>query len=507
MPRKKKNKKQIGPIFIILELTLIIMLLSTVLSIIGVGAQQTSIVNGSLETSLITIKNIFSREGIKYLFSNFVTNLQLFEPLMVFIIALIGISIGEASGLFAYLFEPLKKVKISVITFFTLIISILFTAIGEYSFALLIPFFAVLYKRIGRNPWIGIFTAFLGISIGYGSGIFLSYTDYMLGILTQTAARVDVDLNYSYQLNSNLYITISSSLILAILGTVVVQKMLIPKFARYRKPEELEEFNNSKKALILSALAIFGILAVMIYMLIPGLPLSGMLLDLDQDNYIMQILSPTSPFASSTVVIVSGILMISSYIYGKVSGNIKTSYEYSVGLSKSFEMIGYVFVLMFFASQMLGILEWTNIGNVVACSLINFLATIQLSGIPLICLSFVIIIIITFLIPSALTKWQLASPLLVPLFMRANLTPTFAQFVFSAADGIGKALTPFFGYFYLLIGILEKYNYHEDQKITVFGTIKLIMPAILTLAGIWLLILLGWYIIGLPMGPNVYPTI
>ena len=131
----------------------------------------------------------------------------------------------------------------------------------------------------------------------------------------------------------------------------------------------------------------------------------------------------------------------------------------------------------------------------------------QFSGIPLIISLFVIVIIIGLFIPSTVEKWDLLNPIVVPLFMRSNITPDFTQFIFRAADGVGKALTPVFPYYMVMIAFLEKYNYDEENKITVFGTLRMILPVILTLILVWILILVGWYIVGLPMGTSTYVTL
>ena len=110
-------------------------------------------------------------------------------------------------------------------------------------------------------------------------------------------------------------------------------------------------------------------------------------------------------------------------------------------------------------------------------------------------------------IPDCLTKWTIASPILVPLFMKANITPDFTQFIFKAADSVGKGMTPFFVYFIVMLEFLEKYNNKESNKITIFGTLNLLRPAVLIFGLIWLLIVIGWFTIGLPTGPGVNPTL
>ena len=199
--------------------------------------------------------------------------------------------------------------------------------------------------------------------------------------------------------------------------------------------------------------------------------------------------------------------MIAGFIYGKISKNIKNSHEYSLALSKNFENLGLMFVLMFFTSIMISILDWTNIGVVISSNLVDFISSISLSGIPLIIIFMLIVIVMSILIPDTLAKWQLLSPVVVPLFMRANITPDFTQFIFKIADGIGKSITPFFVYFIIMLAFLEKYKKDDNMKITVFGTLKMISPVVLILGLFLIIFVVLWYLIGIPVGIGVGSTI
>ena len=218
-------------------------------------------------------------------------------------------------------------------------------------------------------------------------------------------------------------------------------------------------------------------------------------------------MSDTSPFKDAFIFIVLLTMMICSGIYGFISGNIKNRLDYNVGLYKSFENCGYIFVLMFFASIMYGVLEYTNIGTVISAILINAVSSLEFSGNLLIIVFFIFTIIISVLVPNTYTKWNMTAPLIVPLFMRANIAPEFTQFIFSIADGVGKTLSPFFIYFIIMLGFLQKYNDGDKKEITIVGTIKLILPAVLMLALVWLVIIVSWNIIGIPLGINTYATI
>ena len=243
------------------------------------------------------------------------------------------------------------------------------------------------------------------------------------------------------------------------------------------------------------------------YAIIPGMSMSGFLLDHESNNYVVSLLGDNAPFHQSLVYLVTIIIMICGLVYGFVSGNVKNSHDYSLGLSKGFEHLGYVFVLLFFTAQMGAILEWTNVGTVLAGRLIDFMGMSEFSGIPLIVTFIFVVIILGIFVPGTVNKWMLLSPVIVPLFMGSNITPDFTQFIFQVADGIGKSMTPFFAYFIIMLAFLEKYNYNSETKITVFGTIRRMLPSVLILTGVWILIILGWFMIGLPIGIGTYPTL
>ena len=145
--KKEKNKLFLGPVIILIILTIIVMISSAILSWLDFDGQKTAIVNGTLETSLVIIKNIFTVDGIKYLFGNVVTNFKIFEPLVLLIIALIAISISETSGFIGAIAEPFKKLKFRYIILFTMFIGIISSFIGDYSYVILLPFMAIFYKN------------------------------------------------------------------------------------------------------------------------------------------------------------------------------------------------------------------------------------------------------------------------------------------------------------------------------------------------------------------------
>ena len=59
MTKKIKEKKQISPIIMLVILIVIASFSSLILSVLNVDSTQTAIRNGTLETSIVVVKNIF----------------------------------------------------------------------------------------------------------------------------------------------------------------------------------------------------------------------------------------------------------------------------------------------------------------------------------------------------------------------------------------------------------------------------------------------------------------
>lgn len=497
---KKKKKIFQGALSTILIMCVIVMFLSLIFSLIGFEGYETYISNNKLESSLVTVNNIFSVNGFKYLFTNSITNFKLFEPLVLLIISLIGISIADTSGVLDPVFLPLRKIKSSFLTFLVILLGVSITFFGNYSYVMLFPLVALLYKKIGKSPILGILTVFLGITLGYGTGIMFNYDSYVLGSLTEAAAVVEVDKDYTFSLVSTEYIMVISTFIISVVLSHLIEKRVSVYFKKHEVVISDNKFSYP-------VLALFGVLIlILVYMIVPGLPCSGLLLDSGSVRYIDKLFGSNSPFSNSFICIFSLILAICGLVYGYLNG-IKSSDVYTKGISKTFDGLGYLFILMFFAAQLQGLIEWTNVGTVLGSRMIDFMSNLQLSGSFLIIIFFVIIVIMSILIPSTSAKWVLASPVVVPLFMRSNITPDFTQYIFQIADSVGKGLTPVFAYFIVMIGFMQKYVSDEEKSINVVDTLKMTLPITLIIGLVWIAILVLWFISGLPIGINGFSTL
>lgn len=495
----KKNKlRAMGPVVEIILLILLVSVFSLIFSLFKMSGFVTE--GGTFQTSLVVINNVFSSDGLKHILDSTLTNFQQLEPLVLIIISLIATSILEASGLLKQIFLPLKRIKPIFVTMIVMFVGIISTIIGDYSYALLLPISGILYRYIGRNSSLGVLTMFIAITIGYGTGLIYDYQAYQLGNITELAAS-SITANYNYELLSNIYILVISTVILTIVGTITLEKFS----KKYRRNEEIDNLNISKKAAKVTLMAFVLMVLGLIYCIIPGLPKSGMLLAKNEPTYIGKLFGSGSSLSQGFMVLLVVVLMVCGLIYGRVSKNIKNSSDYSKALTKTFENTGYVFVLLFFAAVLYEIIDWTNLTIVISTKIVDFIGTTQLSGLILVIIAFLSIVLISIFIPSTLAKWEIIAPIYIPLLMRANISPAFTQMLFIAADSVGKFFSPLYIYLIVAIGFMHKYE--KDSDITIFGTMKKIMPVILILSVTWMVIIFGWYLIGIPIGINSVITL
>lgn len=491
-----KGKKLYSPIIVMSIFIIFIMMSSFILSSLNVDSDQTIISEGKLETSIVVVKNIFSREGILDLSSNLSNGFISSQLIVSFIISFAAVGLAYASGLLKHLFSYFSKVRSKNITLFVIAISFALTIFMDYAYIMLFPLVAIFYKYINKSAVLGILVVFIGVTIGQSVGIFYNYTDYLLGVLTELSAVIDVDKNYDFDLYYSIYISLAGFVFIAICLTYIIEKYITPKLPNCEV--SYDELVISNRGFIAAVLGFILSLLLVFITLIPSL--GGMFLG-DSAIWVDRIFGVTAPFNNLFILIFAFVLGVPSCIYGLISGNFKLFNNSSIGFAKQFDNVGYIFVLMVLSSILLFLLDWTNIAAVVVNNLIAVLSVLEISGLPLIVVTFFVIVLMGLLMPGTIEKWSLISPILIPLFMRSNFTPDFAQILFSAADSIGKLITPVFIFFPIMIGFMQK---NSSSKISIFSIYKLLIPVFIAMLGIWLFLLILWYVAGLPLGIGTF---
>lgn len=510
---KIKEKITLHPLMTILVMIAFISVISTILYFFDFQATIKKVNPTSLEytASITEVQPILSIAGLKYIFTSTVSNFVSFAPLSSLIIILIGISVMEKSGFLKTAFTLLtKNSRKNTVTFTLVLISILIGIIGDLSFVIMIPISAILFSYGKRNPALGIIATFAGLTCGNGLNIILTSMDSSLLSLSQLAANM-VDANYIIKTTSFILIMIVAVILLALLITRITERFMVYRLDKYEIPktEIEEEFSigrKEKKGLALACIAGAIYVLIFLYNIIPGLPFSGKLLDDSQIFYIDKLFSYNSFFSTGFVFIVTLFFVILGLFYGIGAKTIKNNQDLCETLGHSLDDIGKILVMIFFASVLINIFKYTNIGTIVVSLLTNIITSSTFTGIPLIILLFFISIVATIFVPSSISKWTIISGVTVPVIMESGISPEFAQVIFRFGESVAIGLTPIFAYFIIYLAFLEKYN-KRKKAIPILRAIKYQLPYAIASCVVFLTIIIVWYIVGLPIGIGVYPNL
>ena len=187
------------------------------------------------------------------------------------------------------------------------------------------------------------------------------------------------------------------------------------------------------------------------------------------------------------------------YVLG--ARTIKNNNDLCDDLGHSLDGIGKILVIILFASVLLNIYKYSNIGNVVVANLARLLNTASITGIPLIILLFIIGMISTIFLPNSQAKWALLATTAVPAFMNSGLSPEYAQTIFRFSECATICLTPLLAYYVIYLAYIEKYN-QNTSAIAMFRTLKYQIPYAIATAAVLIILAVAWYLIGVPIGIN-----
>ena len=503
-----KKKVKLSPIMTFIIMTIIVIVLSGFLHLLNLQAEYSTVntVSNEVVNNVVEVQNLFSTSGIKHIVTSAVNGFVNFEPLATLIIILIGLGILEKTGFMRSFFTILtRNSKRNTVTFILIFICLLFSILGNSGFVIMLPIAALLFKYGRRNPLGGIIASFASLSFGYGINVFLSSNDSSLLTLTINAAKT-LDPKYKIGIFFALFIMIVLLIAISVVFTYITEKKVMPKLPRYESDEEVLIITNKELRGLIIGLGL-GIIytLLVIYMIIPGLPLSGAFLDHGGERYIDMIFGNNSLFAKGFIFIVTFAFFLIGIGYGFMTKTIKNNKDVTDRSGHSLDDIGSIIVLIFFASLFINVYEESHIGLVITGFISSLIGSLNFTGIGLILITLVCIAIANIFCPSSIVKWSMLSSTIVPLFMNASISPEFSQLVYVAGDSITNGLTPLFMYFVIYIAFMEKYN--KGEMVTLFGSIKTLIPYSVYSLIIWAIVLVGFYLIGIPVGIGSYPGV
>lgn len=437
--------------------------------------------------------SLLSVEGFHRIITGLVTNFTSFAPLGTVLVSLLGIAVAERSGLIA---TSLRLVVIKapkkLLTFVIVFAGIMSNTASEIGYVLLVPLSAMIFLAVGRHPIAGLAAAFAGVSGGYSANLLLGTIDPLLAGLTQEAAHI-IDKSYEVNPAANYYFLFVSTFFIATAGTWVTEKVIVPRLGEYKgdvKAEEIAGLNKEEKRGLLYTLV--ATILFTAFILAGLLPESGFLRD-PATGSIMK-----SPFLGGIVFFIFIGGFIAGLAYGIGAKTITSDRQLIKGMGKSMETLGSYIVLVFFAAQFVSFFNWTNLGQIVAVEGAMLLRSSGLGPIPLMITFIIISAVLNLFMGSASAKWAIMAPIFVPMFMLLGYSPELVQGAYRVGDSVTNIISPMMSYFALIITFINKY----DEKAGIGTLIATMLPYSIVFFIVWTLLLIVWFLIGLPLGPG-----
>ncbi len=466
---------------------LIILALSAIFSAIGSSAVHPG--TGEVYEAI----NLLSRDGVHMILTRMVSNFTNFAPLGIVIVAMLGIGLAENSGLIAALIRSLVIYSPErYLTFIIVLAGILSNLASSVGYVLLVPLAGIIFIAVGRHPIAGMAAAFAGVSGGYSANLVLGTIDPLLAGLSQEAARL-VDPAYHVNPTANYYFMVASTFVIAILGTWITEKIVIPRLGTYNndniKKEEISRLTSiEKKGIKRSSLFFLGFLVLLLIGLIPE---NGILRGTDGSF----LKSPVLKGVVAILFLVAGLMGI---VYGVVTGKYKNDSDVMKGMSESMKTLASYIVLVFFAAQFVEYFNWSNLGIILAINGAGFIQSLNLGLIPLVIMFVIFAGMINLVMGSASAKWALLAPIFIPMFMFLGYTPELTQVAYRIGDSVTNIISPMMSFFALIIAYFQKY----DEKIGIGTIVATMLPySIIFFIG-WIILLIAWLLVGIPLGPG-----
>jgi len=454
---------------------------------------------GRVEGGVIEVVSLFSAEGLRRIVAGLVTNFTGFAPLGTVLVALLGVSVAEHSGLLsAGMRSMVMGASKRMVTLTIVFAGVVSNTASELGYVVLIPLAAMIFHSLGRHPLAGLAAAFAGVSAGYSANLFLGTVDPLLSGITEEAARL-IDPDYVVGAEVNYYFMVASTFLVAILGTLVTEKIVEPRLGKYDESEASIDLGEQKiegvtdqerKGLKMAGLS-FLILCVLLALTI--VPEWGILRHQETGEV------AGSPFLKGIVVFIFITFAIPGFVYGKVVGTMKNDRDVIDAMSKSMGTMGLYIVLVFFAAQFVAFFKWSNLGTVLAIKGSIFIQSMGLDG-PIIFLFFIILCgMVNLSLGSASAQWAVTAPIFVPMLMLVGYAPETIQAAYRIGDSVTNVITPMMSYFGLILAMACRYK--KDLGI---GTlIATMLPYNIVFFVGWTLLFYLWvFVIGLPVGPG-----
>ena len=503
------------PVFIFFYLIAALVVISVVLSMLGVAVSLSPEILTGLgesgrarfgigEDGVISVASLLSPANLQQLLTQMPTTFTHFHPLGYVLVVMLGAGVAERAGLFGTAMRAgVRKAPTFLLTPVVAIIAMIGNHAADAGYVVLIPLAGVLFAAAGRHPIAGIAAAFAGVSGGFSANIAPGQLDALLFGITQ--AGVDL-INPSYEVNiaGNTYFIIGLLVLYLPIIWFVTDKIIEPRLGKWTggaapggaTDGEDDDPNapltkGQSKGLMWAGIATLGVVIAWTFLTIgPGTAL--------YDESAPDVVAGLSPFFRSLVAGFFILFLAAGTAYGVCAGTIKNHRDLVDMMAKAMGDMAYYLVLAYAAAHFVAMFGWSNLGLITA---VTGAGAIESSGLPLPLILASLVLLTGFInlfVGSASAKWALLAPVFVPMFMLLGVSPEATTAAYRVGDSATNIITPLMVYFPLILVFARRWLPGFG-----LGSLTAIMvPYSILMMVVGFLMMLGWVYLGWPLGPG-----
>lgn len=501
------------PVAMFFGFFVITVILSVILSAIGISVDYKTMVNGVLTEKTTHIESLLTMEGIRGMFTSAVSNFTGHAALGSIVVAMLGVGLAEGSGLMN---TAIKKIVLStpksMVSSIVVLAGVMSNIASDAGYVVLVPLGAVIFLSFGRHPLAGIAAAFAGVSGGFSANLLLGTTDPMLGGITTSAAQIMLP-GYSVDPTANYFFMAASTFLIMVIGAFVTDKIVEPRLGKYDGPKIDIDSNASltsdeKKGMRYATISIIALIGLVLLLILPEVAplklnakeIAAFVAKNGRQPGTMEILKP---FISDSIVFILMLLfLVPGLAYGIGAKTITNHKDVIKSLNSAMASCGPVLVIIFVSAQFVYVFTKSNMGIVIAVKLASILKNLGISGVVAAVGLIMLTAFVNLFVGGASSKWLMLSPVFIPMFIELGLTPEYTQLAYRIGDSTTNIISPLMTYFPIIVAFAAKYSKKENDM-GVGTIIAMMLPySILFLVG-WTIMFVVWTYAGIPIGPGV----
>jgi len=460
---------------------------------VAAGRYQVQVVNRPDPTR---VRSLLSRDGLTWFVLHLVENFAHFEPLGLVLVMLMGVAVAEGTGLIPV---GMRAVVAVVPTWSVVPVLFALGACGnigsDAGIVVIPPLAAAIFKQLGKHPIAGLLVGYVGATAGFTANLLPAGTDVLAMALTNAATGGNPEVNVF----CNWYFMTASVFFLAAVGTWVTHRYTTPRLGP--PPADADADATVAKltpvqwrALGMAAGAVALATGLWLLTIVPE---GGLLRHPDPDPAMVW----RSPFFKGLVPILFTLFVVGGVVYGKVAGTLTRADEIIDHMTDAMKRMGGYIVLVLVIAQFIRAFQWAHLDEVVAVRGADVLRAMGMEQMPVpFFLAFIAVVALANLfMGSASAKWAIFAPIFVPMFMGLGIHPAFTQLLYRVGDSITNCVSPLYPFFPVLLGWIAE---HDESKAGVGTVLSYLIPYASWLLVGWSIMLVGWYALGLPVGPD-----